>query len=114
MDHPYTLETRNVNGLYVENKQRMLHEFNIRHGLDILLSQEAVTEELYPEPGYMFIPPYSITGGEFNSVMAPFDCTAEYRSLKLIDNHPKQHRLIDVWTIQHYKNSPLICWIGFM
>ena len=98
MDHPYILETRNVNGNYFENKQRILHEFNLRRLLDIMLSRKTVREKFYPEPGYMFIPPYYIISGEFSRVISPLDCTAEYRYSKPLDTHLKQHRLIDVWT----------------
>ena len=62
MGHLYKLETRKVKGIYVENKQRNLHEFNLRYVLNIMVSQGAVLEEIYPEHSYKFIPPYSIIG----------------------------------------------------
>ena len=41
--------------IYVEKKRQILHEFNLRHDLDILLLQEVVTEDFYPETGYAFM-----------------------------------------------------------
>ena len=41
--------------IYVEKKRQILHEFNLRHDLDILLLQEVVTEDFFPEICYAFI-----------------------------------------------------------
>jgi hypothetical protein len=74
----------------------MLHEFNLRNGLDIFSFQEVVTEDFYPEPGYTFLPPYCIIVVKFNRVEAPLGSTAEFRSLKPLDTYLKQQYLINV------------------